>query len=56
MNTWHVAPRKLEWPRFGDAFLDERIQQLYEGLRKADFAGDKEAVATRESRSPPLAT
>lgn len=40
------AVRKLEWPRFADASLDRRIGELYDELRKADFAGDKEAVAT----------
>ncbi|CAK9044814.1 Retrovirus-related Pol polyprotein from transposon TNT 1-94 [Durusdinium trenchii] len=36
---------KLEWPRFDDRFLERRIEQLYDDLRRADFAGDKEAVA-----------
>eukprot|EP00438_Fugacium_kawagutii_P029472 Skav209239 [mRNA] locus=scaffold293:469802:477770:- [translate_table: standard] len=35
---------QLEWPRYDDNFLEKRIGQLYDDLRRADFQGDKEAV------------
>jgi len=35
---------QLEWPRYDDVFLEKRIGQLYDDLRRADFQGDKDAV------------
>lgn len=35
---------QLEWPRYDDDFLEKRIAELYDDLRRADFQGDKEAV------------
>ncbi|CAE7308548.1 LRRC72 [Symbiodinium pilosum] len=39
--TWLL---RLDWPRFEDDLLDRRIEKLFEDIRRAEFAGDKETV------------
>ncbi|CAJ1377511.1 unnamed protein product, partial [Effrenium voratum] len=42
---------KLAWPRFDDEYLDRRIHRLYEDLRRADFAGDQDAVVKHRTEA-----
>ncbi|CAE7441561.1 LRRC72 [Symbiodinium natans] len=49
--TWLL---KLDWPRFDDEHLERRIDKLFEDMRRAEFAGDKETVGKLQTHASRL--